>query len=85
MSESSTDYVNRQRKQIAKLVKLEAITGMGSMELARDATMESIAEGICMNPGCDYTDQVEPDCDSGWCEECSTPTVSSVLVLMDLI
>lgn len=85
MSESSIDYVARQRKQVVKLVELEKATGIDSLEMARDASIDGIAEGICMNPGCDYTDQVEPDCDNGWCEECNTPTVSSVLVLMDLI
>jgi hypothetical protein len=38
--------------------------------------------GICMNEGCDYTTNVEPDSRSGWCEECETNTVWSVEELL---
>jgi len=41
-----------------------------------------VVPGICMNPGCDYTTEVEPDQCAGWCEECSSPTVKSVIELL---
>jgi hypothetical protein len=34
-----------------------------------------------MNDGCDYTADMEPDQDRGWCEACDTNTVASALVL----
>jgi len=40
---------------------------------------------ICMNEGCDYTTDMEPDQDRGWCEECKTNTVKSALVLYRII
>lgn len=36
-----------------------------------------IPNGICMEPGCDYTTEVEPDCEDGWCEVCQTNTVKA--------
>jgi hypothetical protein len=48
-------------------------------------TFDSVVPGICINPGCDYSTSVEPDCRSGYCEECSTQTVQSPLVLLRMI
>lgn len=66
-----------------KLDDLADIEGMDVEEMLEEATYDSVARGICMN--CDYTTEVEPDCDSGWCEECETNTVKSCLVLAGLI
>mgnify|MGYP003645149314 CR=1 FL=1 len=41
--------------------------------------------GICMNLGCDYTIDVEPDSTKGWCDCCETQTIASALVLAGLI
>lgn len=64
---------------------LEEVTGLSSDEMAKNATFDSVADGICINDGCDYSTQVEPDCDNGWCEHCQTNTVQSILVLMGMI
>jgi hypothetical protein len=55
------------------------------MQMLEDATFDSVAPGICSNPGCDYSTEVEPDQDRGWCEECETQTVQSCLVMMGMI
>ncbi len=68
-----------------KLKQLAEIEGMGEMELLEEATFDSVAAGICINDGCDYTCGVEPDSSSGWCEVCETGTVTSCLVLAGLI
>lgn len=70
------------RSKIAQLARIE---GADPMELAEMATFDSVAAGICVNPGCDYTTNVEPDSDSGWCENCGTNTVTSILMLMGII
>lgn len=44
--------------------------------------LDSVAPGICMNKDCSYTIQVEPDSSTGWCEECETQTVKSVVELL---
>ena len=47
--------------------------------------MDSVCPGICMNSGCDYTVEVEPDQDRGYCERCGTQTVKAALVLAGII
>jgi hypothetical protein len=47
--------------------------------------MSPAATRICVTDGCDYTCEMEPDQDRGWCEVCSTNTVKSALVLAGLI
>jgi hypothetical protein len=47
--------------------------------------MDCISPGICMNTGCDYTNDVELDQDRGWCERCGAQTVQSALILACLI
>jgi len=46
---------------------------------------DSECPGICMNDDCEYSTEVEPDSDSGYCENCETNTVSSGLILGGLI
>jgi hypothetical protein len=46
---------------------------------------DSVVIGICRNKGCDYTTEVEPDCYDGWCEECESNTVRSIVSLMGII
>jgi len=68
-----------------KLTELAELEGMSEEELLEEATYDSIAKGICTNPGCNYTTNVEPDQDTGHCENCGTKTVASCLVLASLI
>lgn len=42
----------------------------------------SIMPGICMNVGCNYTTDVEPDQTRGFCESCRTRTVKSIAELI---
>jgi hypothetical protein len=69
-----------------KLEMLTASEGYDDvLELLAAATLDSVCPGICMNPGCDYTTEVEPDQDRGYCESCCTQTVKSALMLAGLI
>jgi len=48
----------------------------------------TVCPAICCNldnPECDYTAEMEPDQDRGWCEECRRGTLVSGLVLGGLI
>jgi hypothetical protein len=38
-----------------------------------------------MNEGCDFTCEMEPDQDAGYCEECHTNTMKAAPVLAGLI
>ena len=54
-------------------------------ELLEAVISDSVSPGICVNLGCDYTAEVEPDQDRGYCEECRTQTVKSALILAGII
>jgi len=68
-----------------KLAKLCEIEGLDEMALLERDTFDSVCAGICTNAGCDYSCQVEPDSDSGWCEVCNLNTVCSSLMLAGII
>ena len=55
------------------------------MDMIEACAMDSVNPGICMNEGCDYTTEVEPDSDSGYCEECGTNSVKSASMLYGII
>lgn len=52
-------------------------------DMLEAATFDSVAPGICRE--CGYSIEVEPDSDSGWCEECNKGSVVSCLVLAGII
>ncbi len=70
---------------MSKLDKLAEIEGMAVDEMLGGAVIDSVTPGICMNLGCEYTTEVEPDQDKGYCEACDSQTVQSALVLAGII
>ncbi len=54
-------------------------------DMAEDYIFEGVNPAICMNDGCHYSTEMEPDQDGGWCESCSTNTLKSVSVLLGII
>jgi hypothetical protein len=71
-----------------KLTKLLEIEGLDSIDdLARESLFDDRpgTPAICMNDGCNYTADMEPDQGRGYCEECRTNTMASALVLAGLI
>ena len=69
-----------------KLDTLIEDAGYGDpIEFGEAMITDSVCLGICSRPDCDYTTDVEPDSDCGWCEECNAGTVVSGLVLMGVI
>ena len=69
-----------------KLRKLAEVEGFDTVDALVEATAhDSVSPGICTNGECDYTTEVEPDQDRGWCELCGKGTVHSALVLAGLI
>ena len=70
----------------AKLAKLLEIEGYDSTEeLIAAVFSDSVSPAICINEGCDYTCEMEPDQDAGYCEECHTNTMKAAPVLAGLI
>lgn len=70
---------------MSKLKKLCEVEGMTLEEVLENGTFDGVCLGICMNPDCDYTTEVEPDCGDGYCENCDTNTVKSALMLAGMI
>ena len=68
-----------------KLERLAEEYGMSSEELVLEYGTDEVVPGICMNEGCDFTAEYEPDQREGWCEECDTGSVRSALVLAGYI
>ena len=70
----------------AKLAKLIEIEGYESIEeLAEAILSDSVSPAICMNENCNFTCEMEPDQDAGYCEECHTNSMQSALILAGLI
>ena len=70
----------------AKLAKLIEIDGFDSIEELMEAVFsDAVSPAICLNEGCDYTCEMEPDQDAGYCEECHTNTMTAAPVLAGLI
>lgn len=63
------------------LAKLADETGHDSInDMLESAVMDDVCSGICV--ACrDYTTEVEPDQDQGYCENCGANLVKSCLVL----
>ena len=68
-----------------KLAHLADAYGSTVEELLETWGNDSCVPGICMNPGCDYTTEYEPDGREGWCGVCGTQSVTSLLVLRGVI
>lgn len=71
---------------MTKLQKLIEVEGFDSVEALLEAFItDSVSPAICMNDGCDYTCEMEPDQDRGYCEECHTGSMKSAFVLAGVI
>jgi hypothetical protein len=69
-----------------KLMTLCDLEGFNNLDdLLQAAATDSVCPAICMTEGCDYTVEMEPDQDEGFCEACGGNTVTSALVLAGLI
>ncbi len=73
-------------KYRAKLERLGDIEGYDDVaQLFECRALDSTVPGICMEQGCDFTADYEPDQDKGWCECCDKNTVKSALIIAGFI
>ena len=69
-----------------KLKRLLEIEGFGSLEdLARSALSDCVSPAICVDPDCDYTANMEPDQDRGYCENCGNLVHEVQLQVRDIV
>lgn len=72
-------------REVSKLDLLAREWGMKTSEFIEEYALDDVVPGICLNPDCDYTTEVEPDQRQGWCEVCGTTSVRSGIVLAGII
>lgn len=66
----------------AKQQRIAESLGFKSFDDLAQKMMTSVGYiGICINPGCGYTTECEPDAEENWCNICKTNTVCSLLML----
>jgi hypothetical protein len=71
---------------MTKLEKLLEIEGYERIEDLMEAILsDSVSPAICMNAHCDFTCEMEPDQDAGYCEECHANTMKAAPVLAGII
>ena len=70
----------------AKLSKLIEIEGYDSLEQLLEAVVsDSVSPAICTNADCDFTCEMEPDQEAGYCDECHTNTMMAAPLLTGLV
>lgn len=73
-------------QRTAKLATLVKIEGYSSIEeLAQAILSDTVSPAICMNEGCNFICEMEPDQDAGYCEECRTNSLHGALIVAGLI
>jgi hypothetical protein len=89
MEEKESKEMNELKRGSLVHEKLDMLVddfGYDSLEeLLAKGTFDSLSPAICMNVGCNYTTEYEPDQDKGWCGDCNTNTVKSALIIVGII
>jgi hypothetical protein len=78
-----TTVLSDGQQKLAKLVEIEDYDSAD--KLLEAVFSDAASPAICMNEGCDFTCEMEPDQDRGWCEECQANTMKSAPVLAGII
>ena len=77
--------LNETIREMKKIDVLSQIEGLSVEEMLENSLFDGTSPAICMNKKCDYTTEMEPDQDQGYCEDCQTNTVKSISILMGVI
>lgn len=86
MTDRTDGAPSLEEKRHRKLASLAEIKGFDDVSgLLTAAALDCVCPTICINPGCEYAVEMEPDQREGCCEAGGIQTVQSALVLADLI
>ncbi len=55
------------------------------MDLVVHHAMESVVPAICTSLDCEYSTEAEPDCDGGFCNYCGEQSMTSCMVLANVL
>jgi hypothetical protein len=73
-------------KRAAKLAILCRAEGYDKLiDLLTASMADTVCPGICMVDGCDHIEHYEKDSEEAYCEACGSNTVTSALVLPEVI
>lgn len=75
--------MSRRTKKLRKLVEIGGFAD--DLAFVEASLLDSVCPAICMNEGCSYSEDLEPDQQEGWCPECNTNSMMSGLVLAGII
>jgi hypothetical protein len=81
-----TEVLSLEQQKLATLAHVEGFPTIDDLLLA--AALDSVSPAICVNLNnlqCNYSSEMEPDQDRGWCEECCRNTMKSALILAGVI
>ncbi|VUX46643.1 conserved hypothetical protein [Candidatus Defluviicoccus seviourii] len=70
-------------KKLRTLAESEGFASVDDMLAA--SICDSVVPAICTAKGCDYTVEMEPDQDRGWCGACGRNSVVAAPVLAGII
>jgi hypothetical protein len=73
----------QRRAKLRTLMKHEGYASV--VELMKAIVTDTVSPAICCNEDCNYTAEMEPDQEGGWCDECRANTMQSALILAGLI
>jgi hypothetical protein len=79
----STIVLSNKGAKLMKLCQAEGLEGID--DLMALSVCDSLCPAICMTEGCDHVAQMESDQEEGYCEACGGNTMTSVLVLAEMI
>ncbi len=74
---------NHDADLLQQLVEIEGFED--DLEMLEAHMPDSMCPGICVTPGCGYSNEVVGDETEGWCEECQKGTVKSAMILAGII
>lgn len=66
-------------------ILLEAYGESNEEEVIANYIHDSVCPAVCMNEGCENTAELEHDCSSGYCDECDTNSMKSLMIVMGII
>ena len=79
----STIVLTAKAQKLMRLCELEGYKS--ACDLIEAVAGDSVCPAICMTEGCEYTADMEPDQEEGYCESCGGNTVASALRLAGFI
>ncbi len=77
--------MKRTKQKLDTILEVEGFESLEKLFEESEFGLRAGVPSICMNEGCDYVIDMEPDQDRGWCDVCKTNSVKSAYILAGII